>query len=666
MATKIGYVQREPTEQINWAEVGSNFSGMLKEEVRVREEKKAEIDRATREQQRVLDDAVTGDSKNMNEWALAYAADAQKQLLMTNTLLKSGQLKPRDYTVLRQNTADGTDQAFTLAQEYQDEYKIKMARHNAAPGETKDADGNVIIGSQALETFLMGTAEGFGNFEKSKLVINPQTGKVMVGFYNSKGELESDPNKLVGINTLRNRIKGEINAYDVDAAIVKVKDGQLGVMTQVMNKMGGLHEKGFVQTTTGVQIANKTTRDAMVLAGTMTQEESDYLAQYSKTEDSWAESQLSNQYNITSLLTQNLNFAPNGELYDFTYDENEESENMILLRNEGNTAVPDFSSAQGKKHREAAKQELKTRLRGSLDVDVKVQVVGGAQKRVVTPRTPPPPAPGDVAPKTHMGMVAQLYFGTKAQQDEAGAFLRTQNDKIIGIDRDGDSVILVKKGKNKGDANIVETLSFTDANGVLYDQENWVTKNANFFASQQNIIQDVNKTFSTSGFDLTVPFNSTYSNTYSSQGQENESIDMGYSRELFADGFIPSVLVDDNESKTISNIEKLLASNPATSSWSVEDDSNFDVTDDIVIVKNDKGVEVARFALDDLTADSAASMMEDFRMKIATLTDAKTKEQRTQGKLNQVITNPFVSPRAPKATKATATPTRAKTSAPTG
>jgi hypothetical protein len=53
-------------------------------------------------------------------------------------------------------------------------------------------------------------------------------------------------------------------------------------------------------------------------------------------------------------------------------------------------------------------------------------------------------------------------------------------------------------------------------------------------------------------------------------------------------------------------------------------------------------------------------------MKIATLTDAKTKEQRTQGKLNQVITNPFVSPRAPKATKATATPTRAKTSAPTG
>ena len=665
MATKIGYVQREPTEQINWAEVGANFSGMLKEEVRVREEKKAEIDRATREQQRVLDDAVTGDSKNMNEWALAYAADAQKQLLMMNTLLKSGQLKPRDYTVLRQNTADGTDQAFTLAQEYQDEYKIKMARHNAAPGETKDADGNVIIGSQALEIFLMGTAEGFGNFEKSKLVINPQTGKVMVGFYNSKGELESDPNKLVGINTLRNRIKGEVNAYDVDAAIVKVKEGQLGVMTQVMNKMGGLHEKGFIQTTTGVQIANKTTRDAMVLAGTMTQEESDYLAQYSKTEDSWVESQLSNQYNITSLLTQNLNFAPNGESYDFTYDKNEESENMILLKNEGNTAVPDFSSAQGKKHREAAKQELKTRLRGSLDVDVKVQVVGGVQKRVPTPRTPPPPPPGYVSPKDHMGMVAQLYFGNKAQQDEAGSWLRTQNDKIIGIDRDGDSVILVKKGENKGDPNIVETLSFKDVNNVLYSQESWVTKNANFFATKKNVIQDVNQTFADSGFDLAIPFNPTYSNTYSSQGQENESIDVGYSRELFDKGFIPSVLVDDDETTTINNLEKLLASNPATSSWSVDDDGNVDITDDIAVVFNGKGVEVARFALDNLTADNAASMMEDFRMQIATLTDAKIKEQSTQGKLKQIITNPFVSPRAKKATTATPKPTRAKTAAPT-
>lgn len=39
MATKVGYIRQDPTEAINWAEVGANFSGILKEEARVREEK---------------------------------------------------------------------------------------------------------------------------------------------------------------------------------------------------------------------------------------------------------------------------------------------------------------------------------------------------------------------------------------------------------------------------------------------------------------------------------------------------------------------------------------------------------------------------------------------------------------------------------------------------
>jgi hypothetical protein len=174
----------------------------------------------------------------------------------------------------------------------------------------------------------------------------------------------------------------------------------------------------------------------MVKAGTMTQEESDYLAQYSKTEDSWVESQLSNQYNITSLLTQNLNFAPNGESYDFTYDKNEESENMILLKNEGNTAVPDFSSAQGKKHREAAKQELKTRLRGSLDVDVKVQTVGGTQFRPAPQPSAAAITSGNITENENaiVGVWGHLYNGTPEQQAAApGIILGTQIAQDMGM-----------------------------------------------------------------------------------------------------------------------------------------------------------------------------------------------------------------------------------------
>ena len=47
MATAYKYVEREATDNINWAEVGANFSGMLQEEMRVRQEKKDAIDEST-------------------------------------------------------------------------------------------------------------------------------------------------------------------------------------------------------------------------------------------------------------------------------------------------------------------------------------------------------------------------------------------------------------------------------------------------------------------------------------------------------------------------------------------------------------------------------------------------------------------------------------------
>ena len=438
MGTKIGYVRRDPSEQINWAEVGSNFSGMLNEEARVREEKKAEIDRATREQQRVLDDAVTGDSKNMNEWSLTYAAKAQKQLLMTNALLKNGQLKPQDYTVIRQNMADGTDQAFTLAQEYQDEYKVKMARHKANPGMTVDADGNKITGSQQLEIFLMGTAEGFGNFSKSELVINPQTGKILVGFYDENGELDKDPNKLVGINSLRNRIKGKFDAYDMDAAIAKAKKQTFGKFAVITGDEGSLYEKGLLITTTGSQLRTPDQLAEMVKRGDISQADADAISTIAKTENAWAESQLSNTYNITSLLTNNLGgLAPNGEEYTFTYEASEENENTILLENEGNMPVPVFESAQGKKHREAAKKGLIENMRGALDVDINAQVVGGTQYRPKPQPSATTIASGNKIKEDNaiVGTWGQLYNGTAKQQTAAvQTILGTKIAKTQGLE----------------------------------------------------------------------------------------------------------------------------------------------------------------------------------------------------------------------------------------
>ena len=66
MATAYKYVEREAENQINWAEVGSNFSNMLNEEARVREEKKSAIDEATREYQKIVANVPVGENGELS------------------------------------------------------------------------------------------------------------------------------------------------------------------------------------------------------------------------------------------------------------------------------------------------------------------------------------------------------------------------------------------------------------------------------------------------------------------------------------------------------------------------------------------------------------------------------------------------------------------------
>ena len=468
MATKVGYIRQDPTEAINWAEVGANFSGILKEEARVREEKKAEIDRATREMERVLKDSPMGDSKNMNEWSLKYASDAQQQLLMVNTLLKSGQLKPKDYTVIRQNLADGTDQAFTLVQEYQDEYSDKMARMKAKYGDI-GPDGKPIIPSQELEQFLMGTAEGFGNFNASELVINPTSGNVMVGFRNENGEIESDPNKLVGINNLRNRIKSKFDLYDMQGAITKAKAETFGQFQIIDAKIGTLYSKGLITTMSAAALRNSTQIDDLVKKGYLTKDEAELIGMQAKTEDLWAESQLSNVYNVTSLLTNNLGgMAPNGQPYKFTFKADEEDDNTILLQQVDGAVVPNFESAIGKAHKQTAKDGLLAATRGALDVQMAGQAISGT--------TPPQQQPwqalrGDEKETKKDIATAwnQLYYGTNAEKKVAIESLNgmgsLKRDDLVSVkfSNDGRSVSF-KYGDSKYDRtiNIPENISIED------------------------------------------------------------------------------------------------------------------------------------------------------------------------------------------------------------
>ena len=313
MATYYKYAERSADSTINWAKVGQGMTDMLQEEARIREEKKAAIDEASREYAKTLQDLPSGDFQTANEFAIKFGGKAQEQLLIQDRLLKAGILKPNDYAVLRQNLNDGTTQMFDLAREYEAEYQEKMERiNNADPAKR----------SQQLESALMAKIEGLSNLTNVDAVINPNTGVVSLGKYVTKtidGKevrvLSDSPNDVATVGELRNRIKAKYDYFDVAKATTQAADGLGEVKTQMLmaaeaggdlNKIYSLSDKKE-----GVYL---TKAEMSKLQNQLDNEEiwqwefDEIMAAnaYSGAEKLLIEEMLVNKFNVTSILTENL------------------------------------------------------------------------------------------------------------------------------------------------------------------------------------------------------------------------------------------------------------------------------------------------------------------------------------------------------------------------
>lgn len=321
MATFYKYAERDVESQVNWAEISKSLTDMLQEKVRIREEKKASIDKATREFADRVANAPIGEDTNANKWTLQYADDVQQAILLQDRLLKSGRLKLKDYNIMRQNINDGTKNMFLLAAEYQDEYARKMERMKSNDPANK---------SQSLEMWAMASAEGFGKLYKSKAIINPTDYSVNVALdgMNPKSE-------IVSVQALKNRIKSDYNYFDVDASNESIAKRLADYVVIDIDK-GTATKTGFI----------KAVSDAMQRPG------------YQTAIEEAIESQIQNPYNISSVLTENIAVeATTGKAFDFTTDANaaKANANLILLKTENGQLVPQFTDAQ----RDAVKDFMK-------------------------------------------------------------------------------------------------------------------------------------------------------------------------------------------------------------------------------------------------------------------------------------------------------------------
>lgn len=235
MATFYKYAERSAESQVNWAEIGKDMTDMLREEVALREQKKAALDEATRKYAEELSNAPQGEHEPGSTEALRFADQATKYMLQQEKLLKAGLLDPRDYMIARQNLTDGTKQAFGAMKAFQTNYAELMERAKT--------DKSSLLEIENLEEI-----QGYGNFRQSGFFIDSPTGRVNVGL---KEEQDIDGQKVMGLKKgstrgmqyIQGGIFGRIDKFKYQESVDDIV-GRLGVEIQqtldpaTMSKLG--------------------------------------------------------------------------------------------------------------------------------------------------------------------------------------------------------------------------------------------------------------------------------------------------------------------------------------------------------------------------------------------------------------------------------------------
>jgi hypothetical protein len=357
MATYYKYAERSADSQVNWAEVGKGISDMLKEETTIREQKKAAIDQATREFQKTLENAPQGQFQDANKFTNDYAHSMMEQQMIDNRLLKSGQMKLQDFTFRRQNYVDGTSTLFDLQKLYQENYKKKM--EGIQSGEL-----------QALTGANMASVEGFADFSKSKAVIDPSTGVVNVGIMRpnaTTGVLELT-NDVAPVNVIKGKILADIPAFKVEEAMnntVKNLGTSMDYIYQAATKTGA----GTVTKLLGI--------GALQGEAAKHPEFKDSIDKANSAINSTIDSYFANDYNISSVLTQNTGkYSQESFTYDKDVAAKDKSKILLKINQSSGLPIIDKSGAHYKEQETEAREWVKTQLLGKIDDKRDIDVTG--------------------------------------------------------------------------------------------------------------------------------------------------------------------------------------------------------------------------------------------------------------------------------------------------
>lgn len=336
MASYYKFAERQADSFVNWAEIGKGITDMIQTEAQIREEKKAAIDQATRENLKRIAEAPVGAHEGLNTWTLNYADSAREAILLQDRLLKSGGLKLKDYTVMRQNLNDGTDELFGVIKNFQNTFKEKRDRLISNDPKNK---------SQQLEMDLMAYTEKFADFSKSMAIIDPRNFTVNVGLMepdpNNKGVMKVG-NTIATTSFLRKIQDTKVDYFDSEAAADTVAKNFAPFIRTTIENISGL--EGKVVTIDDVR----------------------NNPQYEKYLDQSLKSFFSNPFNITSILTEDIIQDENGEPYVSSISGKKGNVIKYVFDPETNYYKPQLTAEQMNAAKNAMRNLIEMRLGSSI------------------------------------------------------------------------------------------------------------------------------------------------------------------------------------------------------------------------------------------------------------------------------------------------------------
>jgi hypothetical protein len=449
MSTAYKYVERTVESQVNWAEVGRDITTMLDDETKIREEKKAAIQKAFQDDMEQLANAPQGKWQDGNATTNNFAHDMMEQKLIDNRLLKSGKMKLRDYTLRDANYNSQTKILFDLQKTLQAE------RENTIDLYQK---GKI----QALNISNQADVEAYKVFKDSKAIIDPLSANISMGLYEDQvidGKTVRVLKKSTPVNVLMGQIVQKIPTLQIEEIMNKWVP-TVGTQKDYIYQIATNSKAGSIVELMGVGALDNLEKEHPELKGKLGDYKKvidDFNLSLTKQIQAW----LPTPYQVGSILTENLGGKYNADSY--IWDENiaKADKTKILKKVDPLTGLVtlDENAPHYKEQKKEAEDWIRQSLLNKFDQERNIKVTS------TTPYAPQVPEYQYKAGQDKKDSMAaagawnQIYTGKTAAEKQAALDIllgtpKAQEAGLIGLDLSTAGVIKLSYDNPKKNRDI--------------------------------------------------------------------------------------------------------------------------------------------------------------------------------------------------------------------